>query len=116
MNCKIEGFFDICKTRGLTGTQGVIIPAANQVHLMLPADLRDAVKAGKFHIYSVEKIEQLMSLLCGLPAGEMDDNGVYSEGSFNRRVCDRIEELQLLRSKYAKQAHNDGEGADEKDT
>jgi predicted ATP-dependent protease len=112
VNYKIEGFFDICKSRGLTGNQGVIIPAANQVHLMLNADIREAVKAGKFHIYTASHIEQVMALLSGLAAGEMDKDGIFSEGSFNRKVCDRIEEFQQLRQHFGKAEDSDREGAD----
>jgi lon-related putative ATP-dependent protease len=114
VNYKIEGFFDICKSRGLTGNQGVIIPAANQVHLMLHSDIRDAVKAGKFHIYTASHIEEVMALQSGLAAGEMVKDGIYNEDSFNRRVCDRIEEFQQLRLKYTKQADEEVEADDEK--
>jgi len=111
VNYKIEGFFDICKSRGLTGKQGVIIPAANQVHLMLNSEIRDAVNAGKFHIYTCNHVEEVMALLCGMPAGEIDEDSIYSDGSFNRRLCDRIDELQSLRLKYSKQADDDSEAA-----
>jgi len=111
VNYKIEGFFDICKSRGLTGKQGVIIPAANQVHLMLNSEIRNAVNAGKFHIYTCNHVEEVMALLCGMPAGEIDEDSIYSDGSFNRRLCDRIDELQSLRLKYSKQADDDSEAA-----
>ena len=113
VNYKIEGFFDICKSRGLSGNQGVIIPAANQVHLMLNTDIRDAVKAGKFHIYTVSRIDEVMTLLSGLAAGEMGKEGVYTAGSFNRTVRDRIEEFQQLRRHYAEQEHADKEVGDD---
>ncbi len=114
VNYKIEGFFDICKSRGLTGNQGVIIPAANQVHLMLHADIRDAVKAGKFHIYTASHIEQVMALLSGLAPGKINKKGFYTAGSFNRKVCDRIEEFQQLRQHYGKQGDDDREDRDDR--
>ncbi|MGD2172615.1 MAG: ATP-binding protein, partial [Gammaproteobacteria bacterium] len=66
VNEKIEGFFGICDQRGLTGEQGVIIPAANCVHLMLHRQVREAVESGKFHIYAVEKVDEVMELLSGM--------------------------------------------------
>lgn len=112
VNYKIEGFFDICKARGLTGSQGVIIPAANQVHLMLNADIRDAVKAEKFHIYTADYIEQVMALLSGLAAGEADKEGIFTEDSFNRKICDRIVEFQLLRQRFGKAENSSEETTD----
>jgi lon-related putative ATP-dependent protease len=113
VNYKIEGFFDICESRGLTGNQGVIIPAANQVHLMLDADVRAAVKAGKFHIYTAKHIEQVMALLSGLAPGKINKKGLYTAGSFNRKICNRIEEFQELRRHFGKQGGDDKEGSDD---
>jgi len=96
VNEKIEGFFDLCAARGLSGKQGVIIPAANQVHLMLHKDVREAVGKGTFNVYPVERVEQVMSLLSGMPPGEMDEQGAYPAGSFNFRIQQRIEKLQKL--------------------
>ncbi|MHC4221237.1 MAG: Lon protease family protein, partial [Planctomycetota bacterium] len=112
VNYKIEGFFDICKSRGLSGNQGVIIPAANQVHLMLNTNIRDAVSAGKFHIYTVKHIEEVMTPLSGLAAGEMDKEGVYSAGSVNRIVRDRIDKFQQLRRHFAEHENTDKETGD----
>lgn len=103
VNEKIEGFYDICQLRGLDGQQGVIIPASNQVHLMLRKDVRQAVRDGQFSIYTAHQVDEVMALLSGLPIGEADANGSYSEGSFNRRVQDRIEELQKLHARFAEQ-------------
>ena len=69
VNEKIEGFFDICLARGLSGEQGVLIPAANVKHLMLRADVVDAVAAGSFHVYAVAHVDEGIVLLTGLPAG-----------------------------------------------
>jgi lon-related putative ATP-dependent protease len=90
VNEKIEGFFDICKDPGLTGDQGVIIPAGNVKHLMLRRDVVEAVAAGRFRILAVETADQAMELLTGLPAGERGADGTFPEGSFNRMVEDRI--------------------------
>ncbi|MCS7222473.1 MAG: ATP-binding protein [Anaerolineae bacterium] len=93
VNEKIEGFFDVCKARGLTGEQGVLIPAANVKNLMLRQDVVEAVAAGKFHIYPIETIDQGIEILTGIPAGERDESGNYPEGTFNARVRARLAEL-----------------------
>lgn len=77
VNEKIEGFFDICSLKGLTGTQGVIIPESNVDNLMLKDEVIEAVENNKFHIYSVKKIEEGIELLTGVPAGELDQYGDY---------------------------------------
>ncbi len=102
VNEKIEGFFDICKARGLSGEQGVLIPAANIKHLMLRHDVVAAAAAGKFHIYAVENVDQAISLLTGLPAGEADAKGAYPEGSVNRKVAMRLDELTRIRKSFAR--------------
>jgi len=106
VNEKIEGFFDICLARGLTGEQGVLIPVANIKHLMLRHDVVAAAEAGKFNIYAVENVDQAISLLTGLPAGEADAKGVYPEGSVNRKVAARLAELTKIRKSFARQAGN----------
>ena len=78
VNEKIEGFFDICRARGLTGTQGVLIPKANVQHLMLRRDVIDACAEGKFAIYPVTTIDEGISLLTGAPAGERGTGGLLS--------------------------------------
>ncbi len=90
VNEKIEGFFDICNARGLSGEQGVLIPAANVKHLMLREDVVAAVCDGRFAVYPVESIDQGLELLTGLPAGERDEKGEFPEGSVNRRVEDSL--------------------------
>ena len=101
VNEKIEGFFDICRARGLTGTQGVIVPAANVKHLMLRRDVVDAVSQGSFAIYAVSHVDQAVALLSGLAAGEPDADGNFPEGSVNFRVAARLLELSLMRQAYA---------------
>jgi predicted ATP-dependent protease len=89
-NEKIEGFFAICESRGLDGQQGVVIPQANEVHLMLGQSVLDSVAAGRFHIYSVATVDEALELMLGCTAASVDE---YMR-------C-RIEELQSLSSKYA---------------
>lgn len=93
VNEKVEGFFDVCRERGLTGEQGVLIPAANAQHLMLRDDVVDAVRRGEFHVWTVTTIDQGMELLGGIPMGERDAEGQFPEGSVNRRVEARLQEL-----------------------
>jgi lon-related putative ATP-dependent protease len=93
VNEKIEGFFDICKARGLTGEQGVLIPSTNVKHLMLRQDVIEAVQNGQFQIYPVEHVDQGIELLSGMPAGEAGENGVYPSDTINGKVQARLEEL-----------------------
>ncbi|MCX6049059.1 MAG: ATP-binding protein, partial [Chloroflexi bacterium] len=90
VNEKIEGFFGLCQARGLTGEQGVMIPAANIKHLMLRHDVVAAVEAGRFSIYAVETIDQGIEILTGMPGGERDAEGHYPEASINARVEKRL--------------------------
>lgn len=111
VNEKIEGFFDLCRARGLTGEQGVLIPAANAKHLMLRHDVVKAVAEGQFHVYTVETIDQGITLLTGVPAGEQDSEGHYPEGSINRLVQDRLRELAQKRSDFNKSSSKEEEAA-----
>lgn len=97
VNEKIEGFFDICRARGLTGDQGVLIPASNVKHLMLHQDVVQAAADGKFHIYPVETVDQTMEILTGIPAGEPDAQGNLPEGCLNYLVATRLFELSVIR-------------------
>jgi len=100
VNEKIEGFFDICKARGLTAEQGVLIPASNVKHLMLRQDVVQAVKDGQFHIYPVETIDEGIEILTGVTAGKPDDEGKYPSESVNGRVYARLVELAEKRQKF----------------
>jgi lon-related putative ATP-dependent protease len=91
VNEKIEGFYDICEARGLTGDQGVLIPASNMKHLMLRRDIVEAVEENRFHIYAVETVDQGIEILTGKPAGEPDAEGEYPEDSVNGRVLNRLQ-------------------------
>jgi len=109
VNEKIEGFFDLCAARGLTGDQGVLIPASNVKHLMLRKDVVEAAAEGKFAIYAVETIDQGMEILTGLPAGERDQDGRYPEGTINRMVEDRLAEFAERRRQYARSSDEESE-------
>lgn len=100
VNEKIEGFFDICVARGLTGQQGVLIPASNIKHLMLRQDVVDAVAKGLFSIYAVENVDQAISLLTGITAGEIDEKGDYPEGTINYLVTERLVELARITQSF----------------
>lgn len=93
VNAKIEGFFDLCRARGLGGDQGVLVPAANVPHLVLRDDVVAAVTEGTFHIYPVETIDQGIELLTGLPPGTPGADGRFPAGSFDARVAARLEAL-----------------------
>ena len=91
VNDKIEGFFDVCKTDGLTGSQGVMIPQSNVQNLMLRSEIIEAVRDGKFHIYSVHTVDEGIALLTGVEAGDRQEDGSFSSESVNHRVLERLE-------------------------
>ncbi|NLF73706.1 MAG: AAA family ATPase [Candidatus Anammoximicrobium sp.] len=101
VNEKIEGFFDVCRARGLTGDQGVLIPASNMKHLMLRDDVVAAAASGRFHVWPIETVDDALSLLTGLPAGVPDFAGAFPAGTVNRRVADRLWEMFELRRQYS---------------
>ncbi|HZA45077.1 MAG TPA: Lon-insertion domain-containing protein, partial [Rubrobacter sp.] len=109
VNEKIEGFFDVCNARGLTGEQGVMIPISNVKHLMLRQDVVEAVSDGTFHIYPIETVDQGIELLTGLPAGERDEEGNYPEGSINALVEARLAELSEKRRQFSQASRDNGE-------
>lgn len=109
VNEKIEGFFDVCHARGLTGRQGVLIPEGNAQHLMLRQDIVDAAQAGQFAIYPVRAIDDGIELLTGVPAGARDGGGQFPEGSVNRRVEDRLIALAERRRSFAATPASAGE-------
>jgi len=92
VNEKVEGFFELCKARGLTGDQGVIIPRSNQQNLMLKESVVEAAKEGKFHIYAISTIEEGIELLTGMKAGERKEDGTFEEGTINYRVEETLRE------------------------
>jgi predicted ATP-dependent protease len=104
VNEKIEGFYDVCAARGLTGTQGVMIPQSNVQHLMLRADVVQACAAGRFAIYPIGEIDQGIELLTGHAAGERGADGHYPDRSVNRLVEDRLALFAKARQAFARDA------------
>ena len=99
VNQKIEGFFRLCRIKGLTGNQGVMIPRSNERNLMLQDEVIQAVQEGKFHLWSVETVNQGIELLTGMVAGERRDDGSFPEGTANFLVDKRLREMQQLMAK-----------------
>jgi lon-related putative ATP-dependent protease len=101
VNEKIEGFFDVCQLRGLTGCQGVLIPEANVRHLMLRRDVVEAVRAEHFHVYAIKTVDEGLALLTGREAGERGADGRFPEGSVNaaveRALIANVERLKEMR-------------------
>ena len=97
---KIEGFYEVCKARGLTGTQGVIIPAGNIKNLTLREEILTAVEDGLFHIYAVDNIDQGIEILTGQPAGLRSPDGFFPEGTIHRAVSARLGELAENLQRY----------------
>jgi predicted ATP-dependent protease len=93
VNQKIEGFFQICQEKGLTGRQGVMIPSKNLRNLMLRDEVIDAVRDGKFHIYAVDTVDQGIEVLTGVPAGTRRKNGRYQRGTVNQLVEKHLKEM-----------------------
>jgi predicted ATP-dependent protease len=93
VNEKIEGYFRLCQSRGLTGEQGVIIPASNQLNLVLNDDVISAVKQQKFHLYVVKTVDEALTLLTGVEAGEKNSRGQYPKKSVNGRALVRLAEI-----------------------
>ena len=93
VNQKVEGFFDVCRAKGLTGSQGVMIPAANVQNLMLREDVVQAVREGRFHIYSVSTIDEGLEILTGAEAGSQLPDGSFEEGSINQRVYMQLRDM-----------------------
>jgi len=108
VNEKVEGFYDICAARDLTGEQGVLIPAPNVQHLDLREDVAAAVRAGKFTVHAVEHVDEGIELLTGIPAGAPDENGAFPEGGVNARVSARLAEFAEVRRKFGKEEKEKG--------
>jgi len=93
VNEKIEGFYEVCKSKGLNGSQGVVIPASNLENLMLKEEVVEAIKTGKFHVYPVKTIDEGIEILTGVKAGERRADGTYEEGTINDLVQKRLMEM-----------------------
>jgi lon-related putative ATP-dependent protease len=111
VNEKIEGFYDVCKARGLTGEQGVLIPKANVQHLMLREDVVEAVKAGKFAVHAVETIDQGIEILTGIKAGTRGDDGHFEAGSVNRKVEEKLRDFAERGRAFARRSEGGSDGA-----
>jgi len=109
VNEKIEGFFDICKARGLTGEQGVLIPKSNVQHLMLRQDVVEAVREGKFSIWAVSHVDEGMEILTGVKAGERGEDGQFPPGTINRLVEDKLK-LFAERARAFGRSKSDSQG------
>jgi predicted ATP-dependent protease len=110
VNEKIEGFFDLCMARGLTGRQGVLIPASNVKHLMLHRRVVEAAEQGRFRIFAVKTIDQGLEILTGQPSGARHADGRFPEGSVNARVEARLIELADKRRAFGRPPGSPGEG------
>ncbi len=108
VNEKVEGFYDVCRARGITGTQGVVIPVSNQDDLMLRMDVVDAAREGRFHIHAVRRVEEALELFTGLPVGERDADGKFADGTLYAKV-----EAKLRR--YAEQMREFGRTGRDRD-
>ena len=108
INQKIEGFFEVCRAKGLTGDQGVLMPAKNLKHLMLRDEVIEAVKSGKFHIWAVSTIDEGIEVLTGIEAGQKKDGGGYPEGTINYKVDHNLREM-AAKLRYFSITSKDGE-------
>jgi predicted ATP-dependent protease len=101
VNEKIEGFFEICKAKGINGDQGVLIPASNVINLMLKEEVVDAAQKGRFHLWSVENIDEGIEVLTGTTAGQRQKDGAFPEGTVNYLVDKRLRELSERLKEFA---------------
>jgi len=99
VNEKVEGFYRVCKAKGLTGDQGVLVPSANLDNLMLDEEVVEAVEAGRFHVYAVETVEEGIEVLTGIPAGRRGEDGAYPEGTIFAHIEERLEHMREAQEK-----------------
>jgi lon-related putative ATP-dependent protease len=109
VNFKVEGFFNICKEKGLTGKQGVVIPIQNVRHLMLSDEVINAVKEGNFHIYSISNINEGLEIFSGVKAGELQQDGTYQDETFNKIVNDKLLNYIEISRKFTKELEKKNE-------
>jgi predicted ATP-dependent protease len=100
VNQKIEGFYELCKFRGLDGGHGVVIPESNVKNLMLKENVVETIKEGKFHIYPVKTIDEGIEVLTGVSAGELREDGTYPEGTINYLAQRTLDELAEISKEY----------------
>jgi predicted ATP-dependent protease len=104
VNHKIEGFFKVCKAKGFTGDQGVLVPYQNLRNLMLREEVVESVHKGQFHIYSAKTIDEGIEVLTGVPMGERQENGTYPEGTINQLVDKKLKEMaERLKGFYSEE-------------
>jgi lon-related putative ATP-dependent protease len=111
VNWKIEGFYKVCKVRGLDGSQGVIIPKTNVQDLMLKKEVVDAVKDGKFHIWAVGHVDEALELLTGLPAGTRQPDGTFEPETVNGKVDAKLKQMMELAKELMKGEEGPGKSA-----
>jgi lon-related putative ATP-dependent protease len=109
VNRKIEGFFDVCTEKGITGDQGVMIPKTNVKNLMLRKEVIEAVKKGKFHIWAIDHVDQGIEILTGIPAGVKGKDNKYPEDSINGKVVMKLTEMAESFRSYTSLSEGDGE-------
>jgi lon-related putative ATP-dependent protease len=114
-NEKIEGFYAVCKAKGLTGEQGVVIPSENVKHLMLSDEVVDAVREGRFHVWAASTVDEGIELLTGVPAGECDARGRYPADTVNRKVVDALARMSRRLSAAGRPRRKRDEGNDRRD-
>ena len=107
INEKIEGFFNVCQTRGLDGSHGVIIPKENVKHLMLQEEVIEAVQQGLFSVYAVQSIDEAVTIITGTEAGQRDQDGIYPLSSVNAKVEEQLVRYATLRKKHGKKDDED---------
>ena len=100
VNEKVEGFFEICKARGLTGKHGCMIPASNVQHLMLKEEVIAAIKAGKFHIWPVSTISEGIEVLTDMTAGKRGADGTFEKDTINSLVQKRLDDMAERGKEY----------------
>ena len=112
---KIEGFYDVCRARGLNGDQGVMIPRDNMHHLVLKDEVIDAAKAGEFAIYAVATVDEGIEVLTGVPAGDLREDGSYPQGTVHYLVEQRLDDMARRARDFGKGNEGDADGGNEKD-
>ena len=110
-NEKIEGFYQVCKAKGFTGEQGVVIPHQNVRNLMLKKEVVEDIKKGKFHVYPVETVDQAIEILTGKTAGTRGDTGKFKRGSVNYLVDKKLREYAEDYRKFGRQGAKKGDGS-----
>jgi len=111
VNWKIEGFYKVCKARGLDGTQGVIIPKANVQDLMLQKEVVEAVREGKFHVWAMGSVDEALELMTGRPAGKRLEDGAWEPDSVNAKVDQKLRQMMELARELMKGAEEEGKKA-----